>query len=55
MKFCIITDCKAFQLTMQKKEIHPRIARWALILEEYNAKVQHRPGERMKHVDALSK
>ena len=55
MKFCIITDCKAIQLTMQKKELYPRIARWALILEEYNAKVQHRPGERMKYVDALSR
>ena len=32
-----------------------RVARWALLLEEYNYKVEHRPGKNMSHVDALSR
>ncbi|XP_018392678.1 PREDICTED: uncharacterized protein LOC108771809 [Cyphomyrmex costatus] len=37
------------------KEINPRIARWALELLNYDYEVEHRPGTRMKHVDALSR
>lgn len=33
----------------------PKVARWALILEEFNYEVIHRPGNNMKHVDALSR
>lgn len=32
--FKIVTDCAAFKMTMAKKEISPRIAGWALLLEE---------------------
>jgi len=32
-KFKIITDCNALSLTLNKREISPRIARWALELE----------------------
>lgn len=53
--FVIYTDCKAFQLTMSKKHLSPKIARWALALEEYDCKVIHRPGTRLRHVDALSR
>lgn len=53
--FKIITDCQAFAMTMRKKELSPRIARWALLLQEYTYEVCHRPGRSMQHVDALSR
>ncbi|GFT06102.1 retrovirus-related Pol polyprotein from transposon 17.6 [Trichonephila clavipes] len=53
--FKIVTDCSAFQKTMQKKELITRIARWALPLEEFDYEIEHRAGSRMKHVDALSR
>jgi len=31
------------------------LARWVLLLQGYDYKVEHRSGTRMKHVDALSK
>ncbi|GFW40240.1 transposable element Tcb2 transposase [Trichonephila clavipes] len=54
-RFKIVTDCSAFQKTMQKKELITRIARWALQLEEFDYEIEHRAGSRMKHVDALSR
>ncbi|GFW30396.1 retrovirus-related Pol polyprotein from transposon 17.6 [Trichonephila clavipes] len=53
--FKIVTDCSAFQKTMQKKELITLIARWALQLEEFDYEIEHRAGSRMKHVDALSR
>ncbi|GFU29072.1 retrovirus-related Pol polyprotein from transposon 17.6 [Trichonephila clavipes] len=53
-KFKIITDCDAFQKTMHKKDLPAKIARWALMLEEFDYEVCHRPGRQMKHDDALS-
>lgn len=37
------------------KELLPRIARWLLQLQEYTFTVQYRPGNRLQHVDALSR
>lgn len=53
--FKIITDCRAFALTMNKKDLCVRVARWALLLEEYDYVIEHRPGKNMAHVDALSR
>ncbi|GBM24602.1 Pro-Pol polyprotein [Araneus ventricosus] len=53
--FKIITDCSAFQMTMDKKDLVTRIARWALLLEEFDYEIVHRSGQRMQHVDALSR
>lgn len=55
IEFKIVTDCKAFQQTMSKRDLSPKIARWALMLTEFNFKIEHRSSERMKHVDALSR
>lgn len=33
----------------------PRVARWLLQLEEYDFTIEYRPGDRMAHVDALSR
>ncbi|GFY00394.1 hypothetical protein TNCV_1664331 [Trichonephila clavipes] len=53
--FKIVTDCSAFQKTMQKEELITRIARWALQLEKFDYEIERRAGSRMKHVDALSR
>ena len=53
--FKILTDCNSVKLTLQKKEINPRIARWAMELLNYDYVLEHRPSERTKHVDALSR
>jgi len=51
----IDTDCAAFQRTMNKKDLTTRVARWALLLEDYDYTIEHRLGVHMKHVDALSR
>ncbi|EFN75587.1 Retrotransposable element Tf2 155 kDa protein type 2 [Harpegnathos saltator] len=53
--FKIITDCRAFALTMGKKDFCIRVARWALLLEEFIYTIEHRSGKSMTHVDALSR
>lgn len=55
LKFIIYTDCKAFEQTMNKKDLCARIARWALFLQDYDCEIRHRNGSRMRHVDALSR
>ncbi|GFT16772.1 retrovirus-related Pol polyprotein from transposon 17.6 [Trichonephila clavipes] len=54
-KFKIVTDCSAFQKTMSKKQLTPKIARWALFLEDFNYEIIHHPGKQMGHVDCLSR
>lgn len=53
--FKIITDCRAFTLTMSKKDLCVRVAKWTLLLEEFNYEIEHCPGKNMTHVDALSR
>jgi len=53
--FKIVTDCNSVTLTLQRKDINPRIARWAMFLQNYSYDIEHRPGSRMQHVDALSR
>ncbi|GBM28379.1 Transposon Tf2-9 polyprotein [Araneus ventricosus] len=55
LHFKIVTDCISFKQTMSKKDISSKIARWALMLEEYDYVIEHRQGTRMRHVDALSR
>ena len=55
IKFKILTDCDSFRLALSKQEINPRIARWALFIQNFDYEIQHRPGKRMTHVDALSR
>lgn len=55
INFKIVTDCRAFTQTMSKKDLCIRVARWALLLEEFHYEIEHRPGRSMFHVDALSR
>lgn len=51
----VVTDCAALRTTLIKKDLIPRIARWWLTIQDYDLEIEYRPGERMKHVDALSR
>lgn len=55
INFTIVTDYNAVKLALSKKDINPRINRWCLMLENYTYKIEHRPADRMRHVDALSR
>lgn len=53
--FRIVTDCRAFALTINKKDLYIRVARWVLLLEEFDYVIEHRPDTSMVHVDALNR
>lgn len=55
ISFKIVTDCNPLAMTLGKKQVNARIARWALELENFNYTIQHRKGASMGHVDALSR
>lgn len=55
IEFVVITDCNALKASAKKKQLLPRIARWWLQLQEFSFTVEYRPGNRMRHVDALSR
>ena len=40
---------------MRKKDVCLKIARWALLISEFNCDVTHRAGTAMRHADALSR
>lgn len=42
-------------MTMQKRDLNVRVARWALQLDKFEYTIKHRPGKNMLHVDALSR
>jgi len=50
----VITDCNSLTLTLNRVELNPRIALWAVKLQNYDYKVDHRSGK-MQHVDAKSR
>lgn len=52
--FKVITDCSALRATLTKRDLLPKVARWWLILQEYDFSIEYRPGHNMQHVDALS-
>lgn len=55
IKFKIVTDCDAFRKMLDKCDLTAKIARWALFMEGFNYKVEHRAGSRLRHVDTLSR
>lgn len=55
LEFTIVTDCNSLKLALAKRDINPRILRCSLILQDYTYKIEHRGGDKMKHVDALSR
>lgn len=55
IQFKIVTDCKAFTQTMKRADACTRVARWSLFLQDFKYTIEHRPGQSMRHVDALSR
>lgn len=55
IEFKVITDCNALRATLTKRDLLPKVARWWLILQEYNFSIEYKPGHNMQHVDALSR
>jgi len=55
IKFKIVTDCISLKMTLEKRDMNPRIERWAIELMQYDYVLEHRPGTKMQHVDALSR
>lgn len=53
--FKIVTDCNALRSTFSKRDLIPRVARWWLLLQEFQCSIEYRPGVKMAHVDALSR
>jgi len=48
----IVTDCNAIAMTMKKKGVPLRIAKWAMFLQLRI--YEHRSGTMMMHLDVLS-
>lgn len=55
IEFTVVTDCNSLAMTLEKKQMNQRIARWALEFERFTFTTKHRPGLSMGHVDALSR
>lgn len=53
--FKIYTDCNALRTTLTKRDLVPRIARWWIQLQEFDCEIEYRAGNKMSHVDALSR
>lgn len=51
----MVTDCNSLRASSKKKQLIPQIARWWLELQEFTFEVQYHPGNRMNHVDTLSR
>lgn len=51
----VVTDCAALRTTLVKRDLIPRIARWWLAIQDFDLEIEYRPGERMRHADALSR
>jgi hypothetical protein len=53
--FTVYTDCNSVRATALKKNLHPRVARWWVKLQDYDFSIEYRAGSKMGHVDYLSR
>ena len=53
--FTLVTDHAPLKWMSTSKDTNARVTRWFLALQDYNFKVEHRPGKEMAHADALSR
>jgi transposase InsO family protein len=54
-EFTVYTDHRALKWLLNLQDPSSRLTRWAMKLSEYDFKVEHRPGTKMRHADALSR
>lgn len=55
IEFTVVSDCQALVYLNAKKTLQPQIARWYAVLAEYNFEIKYRAGQKMSHVDSLSR
>lgn len=55
IKFTIFSDCHALRSTFTKRDLVPRISRWWIQFLEFDCTIEYRPGDKMAHVDCLSR
>ncbi|XP_068145515.1 uncharacterized protein [Drosophila tropicalis] len=54
-KFDLVSDCAAFKQTTTKSDVPREVSQWILYMEDFTFKAVHRPGDKMRHVDFLSR
>ncbi|CAI6358281.1 unnamed protein product [Macrosiphum euphorbiae] len=55
IRFTVVTDCQSLIYLNIQKTVKPQIACWFEVLQEFEFDIKFRLGERMAHVDALSR
>ncbi len=53
--FTVVTDHQPLQWILQRQELVGQHARWALILQDFDFVIKHRPGDKHRNADALSR
>ena len=54
-EFKLVTDSKALSALKVTTNMHGKLARWAMLLSEYNYQVEHRSGAKMGNVDGMNR
>jgi len=54
-KFVVYTDCNSLKASRTKLDLTPRVHRWWAFLQAFDFEIEYRKGERMAHVDFLSR
>lgn len=55
VQFTVVTDHSSLRWLQNLKEPHGKLARWAVRLQAFDIKFEHRPGKEMDAPDALSR
>ncbi|KAH8303935.1 hypothetical protein KR044_000182, partial [Drosophila immigrans] len=55
IRFKLVTDCAAFKQATTKEDVPRDVQQWVLYIQGFTPDIEHRAGERMKHVDHLSR
>ena len=54
-RFTVVTDHSSLRWLMNVKDATGRLARWSLLLQQYDFEIVHRPGKEHSNADSLSR
>lgn len=54
-KFQVVTDHRPLEWLMNKRDVTGRLARWSLLLQEFDIDIAYRPGKSNQNADCLSR